>query len=85
MQYACNRSPLRPSLSKLAGVISSSPIILQPPEARVNRLTLYAGAALGKLLPSLQMKVDIKGTVSSKLTHLGLRHFAKILVGPVTR
>lgn len=63
MQYACTSSTLRPSLAKLAGIISSSPITVQPPETRVNRLTLYAGGAIGKLLPSLQMKIDIKGTV----------------------
>ena len=63
MQCACTNSLDRPSLSKLAGVISSSPITVQPPDSRVSRVTLYAGALVGKLLPSLQMKIEIKGTV----------------------
>ncbi|KAK9896437.1 lysophospholipase [Cystobasidium minutum MCA 4210] len=62
MQYACTESLQRPSLSKLAGIISSSPITVQPPDTRVGKVTLYAGALLGRLLPSLQMKIDIKGT-----------------------
>jgi hypothetical protein len=62
-QYACTLSTARPSLGKLAGIISSSPITVQPPDTRVSRALLYSGAMLGKVLPSLQMKIDIKGTV----------------------
>lgn len=64
LQYACTPSPSRPSLSRLAGVVVSSPITVQPPESRVSRMTLHAGALIGRILPSLQMKIEIKGTVS---------------------
>lgn len=63
MQYVCSPSPTRPSLPRISGVISSSPITVQPPESRVSRGMLYAGALIGKILPSLQMKIEIKGTV----------------------
>lgn len=54
----------RPTLAKLDGLIASAPMIEQPPGFRANRLLLKVGGRVGWLLPSLQMKIDIKKDVS---------------------
>jgi len=64
LNYACQPSSSRPTLHKLSGLVASAPMILQPPEDRVGKLTLTAGSLLGHILPSLQIKIKLLGTVS---------------------
>jgi len=48
-----------PGVSKLAGVISSSPLINQADQVKAPSLLIHAGSWIGKALPSLQMNVGV--------------------------
>lgn len=66
LNYACQPDASRPTLQKLGGIIASAPMILQPPGYRTGALTLAAGGLVGRLLPSLQLKIPISGEVSRR-------------------
>lgn len=66
LTYACLQDSSRPTLSKLSGLISSSPLISQLPHEKAGSALLFVGGLIGKVLPSLQMKV---AALDHALTH----------------
>jgi len=66
LTYACLEDPSRPTLARLSGLISSSPLISQLPHEKASSALLFVGGLIGKVLPSLQMKV---AALDHALTH----------------
>ncbi|TKA51607.1 hypothetical protein B0A53_05484 [Rhodotorula sp. CCFEE 5036] len=56
----CTRTPAYPNVNRLAGVISSSPLLRQAKGVRASGIIVKAGSWIGKLSPTLTLKAAVK-------------------------
>ncbi|GAA5864113.1 hypothetical protein JCM3774_006385 [Rhodotorula dairenensis] len=56
----CTRTPAYSNVNRLAGVISSSPLLRQAKGVRASGIIVKAGSWIGKLSPTLTLKAAVK-------------------------
>lgn len=66
LTYSCLKDDHRPTLASLSGVVASAPLISQIPSKKASSALLFVGGLIGKVLPSLQMKL---AALDGGLTH----------------
>ena len=59
----CTRTPAYSNVNRLAGVISSSPLLRQAKGVRASGIIVKAGSWIGKLSPTLTLKAAVKPEV----------------------
>lgn len=66
----CTRTPAYPNVNRLAGVISSSPLLRQAKGVRASGIIVKAGSWIGKLSPTLTLKAAVKPEVRDESLYL---------------